>query len=152
METPPCSWVDFGNLAIGIGTFILAIVLGIATWLNSSRDRKVHIANKRQDWINELRIMVSEYLSIVEETWVVNNVPNDNFRRLLALKAKFPLMLNPNENSSKELLENLDELYEGLFKEGKVSKEGFDVLKKDLLETTQQILKTEWNKIKKLKE
>ena len=54
---------DYGELAIGIGTFILAVAVAVSTYYNSRKDRKVHIANKRHEWINEVRNLVSEITS-----------------------------------------------------------------------------------------
>jgi len=59
-------FVDFGTLAIGIGTLVLAIVLGIANWRNAKLDRKVHIADKRQAWIWELGNSLDLYVSVVK--------------------------------------------------------------------------------------
>ena len=56
--------LDYGQLVIGIGTLVLAMVLGIATWVKANRDRRVHIADKRQQWITDLRNSVSEYLAV----------------------------------------------------------------------------------------
>lgn len=64
IETPPCSWIEFGNLAIGLGTFALAIVLGVLGWHNSRRDRKVHIADKQQEWLREFRHNIAELMAL----------------------------------------------------------------------------------------
>ena len=73
MSTPPCHWIDFGNLAIGIGTFTLAIVLAIVNWRSSNRDRKVHIADKRHDWLKEFRSDVAEFLTAMDAADMVND-------------------------------------------------------------------------------
>ncbi|PWG04046.1 hypothetical protein [Polaribacter aquimarinus] len=67
MEVPSSEWIDFGNLAIGIGTFTLAIVLGIISVSSTKKARKVHIADKRQDWINTFRKQVSQVLTLQQQ-------------------------------------------------------------------------------------
>lgn len=67
MEIPSSEWIDFGNLAIGIGTFALAIVLGIISILSTRKGRKVHIADKRQEWINTFRKQVSQVLTLQQQ-------------------------------------------------------------------------------------
>ena len=151
MNNVSCEWVEFGNLAIGVGTFVLAIVLGISNWRTSSMDRKVHIANKRQDWINELRIMVAEYLSIAQEMHVRRKVPDDLMRRLITIRNKLVLMLNPEEENTKLLIEILDSIYNELFTKGEINNKRFYALKTQSLNTAQKIFKSEWRKIKNLK-
>jgi|TARA_B110000090_G_C13185915_1_gene371106 hypothetical protein len=67
MEKPPCAWIDFGNLAIGIGTFILAIILGIISVISTRKARKIHIADKRQEWVFTFRKQVSQVLTLQQQ-------------------------------------------------------------------------------------
>ena len=67
MEIPSSEWIDFGNLAIGIGTFTLAIVLGIISVLSTKKARKIHIADKRQEWVNTFRKQVSQVLTLQQQ-------------------------------------------------------------------------------------
>lgn len=67
MEVPSSEWIDFGNLAIGIGTFTLAIVLGIISVSSTKKARKVHIADKRQEWVNTFRKQVSQVLTLQQQ-------------------------------------------------------------------------------------
>lgn len=60
-------WIDFGNLAIGIGTFALAIVLGIISFMSTNKSRKIHIADKRQEWVSTFRKQVSQVLTIQQQ-------------------------------------------------------------------------------------
>lgn len=64
MYTPSNNIIEYGNLAIGIGTFTLAIVLAFVNWKGSSRDRAVHIADKRQEWVNTFRKTITDILSL----------------------------------------------------------------------------------------
>lgn len=58
------NWIEFGNRAIGIGTFALAMVLGTITLIGSNKDRKVHIADKRQEWIVTFRKQIAGILTV----------------------------------------------------------------------------------------
>jgi len=150
LETPACNWIDFGNLAIGIGTFLLAITLGIVAWVRANRDRRVHIADKRQDWINDLRDTISEYLAICSV--VVDMKEDDNIdekvERYTFLIRKISLMLNPNEKKSKELFDKIEEMKEFLMMRGEQWE--FENLSDKITSVTQKILKEEWERVKSL--
>ena len=67
MEVPSSEWIDFGNLAIGIGTFTLAIVLGVISVSSTKKARKVHLADKRQEWVNTFRKQISQVLTLQQQ-------------------------------------------------------------------------------------
>ncbi|PKG42835.1 hypothetical protein [Psychroflexus sp. MES1-P1E] len=67
MEIPSTEWIIFGNLAIGIGTFTLAIVLGIIGIISAKKGRKIHIADKRQEWVSTFRNYVSEVMTLQQQ-------------------------------------------------------------------------------------
>lgn len=64
LETPLFSLMDIGNLTIGIGTILLGIGVLRATWVIANRDRKVHIADKQQDWLREFRHKIAELMAL----------------------------------------------------------------------------------------
>ena len=64
METSTSQLIDYGNLAIGIGTFTLAIVLGIINVISTVKSRRIHIADKRQEWVTNFRTQVSKILAL----------------------------------------------------------------------------------------
>ena len=65
MDTTTNNWIEYGELAIGIGTFTLAIVLDIISYRNSIRDRAVHIADKRQEWVKDFKASVIKILVLL---------------------------------------------------------------------------------------
>ena len=67
MAEQNCDWINYGNLSIGIGTFILAIILGITTIISNRKSRKIHIADKRQDWIINFRKQIAEILTLQQQ-------------------------------------------------------------------------------------
>jgi len=64
METQTTNYVDIGNLAVGIGTFALAMVLGIINIVANRKSRKIHIADKRQEWVSNFRKQTSKVLAL----------------------------------------------------------------------------------------
>ncbi|MCR1025775.1 hypothetical protein NQT66_13210 [Cellulophaga baltica] len=64
MELPSSEWINFGNIVIGIGTFALAIVLGATGIVSARKARKIHIADKRQEWVSSFRNYISEVLTL----------------------------------------------------------------------------------------
>ncbi|MDH7444647.1 hypothetical protein [Aquimarina sp. 2201CG14-23] len=59
--------VDLGNLILGFGTFFLGIVVLYINTKNSNRDRRIHLADKRQQWIVEFRSTIVELLIEMEK-------------------------------------------------------------------------------------
>jgi hypothetical protein len=64
METSTTQYIDLGNLAVGIGTFTLAVVLGIINIIANRKSSKIHIADKRQEWVSNFRKQVSKILAL----------------------------------------------------------------------------------------
>ncbi|MFH7010851.1 hypothetical protein ACHRV5_03210 [Flavobacterium sp. FlaQc-52] len=67
MEIPSSELINFGNLAVGIGTFALATVLGIVSIVSTRKNRKIHIADKRQEWVASFRKQVSQILTLQKQ-------------------------------------------------------------------------------------
>ncbi len=67
MEILSSEWIDFGNLAVGIGTFTLAVVLAIISIVSTRKDRKIHIADKRQELISTFRRQVSQVMTLQQQ-------------------------------------------------------------------------------------
>lgn len=109
----------------------------------------------RQKWIDELREIISEYLSecekliVLGEDGILNNkiTDKDIFKRLLYLQQKLKLMLNPNESKHIELLELIesitDEIHHGV---GNLIEFGEKL--RGTTEISQKILKEEWVRVK----
>lgn len=132
---------------------LAAVVIGpIVTFKVAKRQI---VSPIRQKWIDELRELISEYLSECErlialgEDGILNKEDTDKstFKRLLYLQQKLKLMLNPNELKHTELLglvESItDEVHHGV---GNL----IDFGNKLRAATTisQKILKEEWVRVK----
>tara|TARA_R110000744_G_scaffold88464_2_gene172469 strand:- start:6947 stop:7414 length:468 start_codon:yes stop_codon:yes gene_type:complete len=141
--------LDYGQLVIGIGTLVLAMVLGIATWVKANRDRRVHIADKRQQWITDLRNSVSEYLAVCNIADMKIAIGDqDILERYWFLVRKIGLLLNPDESKTKKLLSKMENM-KFLFGSQGTQLE-FEDLSEEITEITQKILKEEWERVKNL--
>jgi hypothetical protein len=110
----------------------------------------------RQKWIDELREILSEFLSecrkaiiLYEGTGLLNaeNMDNELFRKLLYLEQKLVLMLNPHEadhieltNIVKDITDNVQHGVDNFIEFGEKLAEATDL--------SQQILKKEWKRVK----
>lgn len=111
--------------------------------------RASSVSNNRQAWINALRDEVTGFLtdadmgSIVRDEMPISyDRAREQFRSARALTAhifKVRLLINPTEGESTRLVEMLEEAQrEGLTAERR----------EDIVSHTQQILKTEWERVK----
>ncbi|MCL5795950.1 MAG: hypothetical protein M1579_00420 [Gammaproteobacteria bacterium] len=110
----------------------------------------------RLKWIEELRELISEYLSecekliVLGEDGILNKEITDKevFKKLLYLQQKLKLMLNPHEFKHIELLELIesitDEIHHGV---GNLIEFGGKL--EGATEISQTILKHEWGRVKR---
>ncbi len=65
------------------------------------------LSRNRQDWINTLRISISEFTSLFVLLSKANEKPiaskDDKWEKLFMLKAKISLLINPNEDDHQQL-------------------------------------------------
>lgn len=110
----------------------------------------------RQKWIDELRELMSEFLSECQKAIIFNegkgslnieNTDEELFRKLLYFEQKLRLMLNPNEDDHTKLTEIVKEIAEETHHGvGDFIKFGEKVDRATRL--SQQILKKEWERVK----
>lgn len=103
----------------------------------------------RQNWINELRNIVSEIISSAELAAIKKGQKNEDFRRLNGLILKAELMVNPEKD--KEFILSLKELNKSLLD---IILERSEITslsepKTQIIALTKQTLKTEWERVKK---
>jgi len=132
---------------------LAAVVIGPFVTLKISK-RQI-VSPIRQKWIDELREVVSEYLSECEKLLVLGKdgmlnteaIDEQLFTRLLYLEQKLKLMLNPQENDHNELLEIIQNLAHDIH-HGQNDPTIFGDRMRDATKATQIILKQEWNRVK----
>jgi hypothetical protein len=100
------------------------------------------VAAFRQKWIDAVRDTLSEYHSILMLAPDVVVISAEDWRRLTGLKTKLNLLLNPKEEGSRRLLLLLSEM-----RDCQNWAERADLSTK-LSTIAQEILKTEWVRIK----
>ena len=142
------NWVSLLPLLISV----LAVTIGPLVALRISK--KQIVSPIRQKWIDDLRELISEYLSVCEGLIVLGKddmlnqeVMDENlYKRLLLLEQKLKLKLNPNEEMHQELLEIIHLLTDGVH-QGVTNILQFGGWLKGATEITRKILKEEWQKI-----
>ena len=135
-----------------------------------AQSRSENLAKNRQDWINNLRVEVANFLSVTHEiynlsgdikdpkirgvtdievmnSWEKHNIKADKFYSFLA-KARFhesniKLLLNPKEEDSMELAESMDELIKSAFSNANIYRGSMRVI-----DVSRKILKFEWERVK----
>jgi len=143
----------------------------IGGWLSGRKKIGIEVISKnRQDWIHELRDIVKDFLTKSSELFKIYSGKNYEKNRssptlstLTELFNYLELLLNPNESESNKILtscQKIIEFFADLEEEilplnGLNSSEisNFDSrlysYQKELTKNTQNVLKTEWERVKK---
>ncbi len=134
---------------------LIAVFLGpfLSAWVA----RRQIVAPIRQKWIDELRDLITEFLStarmlvVVEETNGILNkedIDKETYKKMLSIERKLTLMLNPNETLHNDLMEHIRDLLDQT-EHGVPDLLEFGSLVRETTEVAQQILKAEWVRVKK---
>lgn len=134
---------------------LVAVVLGpfLSAWVA----RRQIVAPIRQKWIDELRDLITEFLSTAQMLVVVNDsngilneddIDKETYKNMLSIERKLTLMLNPNESLHNELMVHIRELLDKT-EHGVSNLSEFGPLVSKITETAQRILKEEWVRVKK---
>ena len=154
-ETIPfeTSILDYGELAIGVGTFLLGITVAVTTAYTSRRGRRIHIADKRMEWITDFRNTISELISVAHMAAPPrNNDANHLLERFITLRNKIALMGLSEEGRIMEpehISYDINRLE--LYVNGENMENTFQNLQWALLNKSQRIINEKWKKIKELK-
>jgi hypothetical protein len=109
------------------------------------------ISRNRQDWINTLRISISEFISLCIILSKVNehivNSAEDKWERFFALRSKISLLINPKEDDHQQLDELIEKATQFILNN---NKEGFRNIRREIIKLSQQILKREWERVKQV--
>ena len=134
---------------------LIAVFLGpfLSAWVA----RRQIVAPIRQKWIDELRKLITEFLSTAQMLAVVNesngilnedDIDKETYKKMLSIERKLTLMLNPNETLHNELMKHIRELLDKT-EHGISNLLEFGPLVRKITETAQSILKEEWVRVKK---
>ena len=127
---------------------------------NSLIQFKATIAAKnRQDWINELRHTLSEFLSYASLVSNFNADLNEKsdihvyLQKILYAKAKIELLVNKEKEEQKHLVEKMEELFVAIT--GKKSQDDNEIpfrkARTEVIKAANQLFNLHWKKIKDLK-
>jgi len=143
-------------------TALLAVLLGplVSLWAAQRQSRVAVLSANRQAWINALRDLISEYVSIsgLMHAGDWSNRTEIEFdqkmERLVLLSAKIRLMLNPKEDDHQRLSKILGDLILTMgaraVASGKRDSEKARILVGELVLLSQTILKREWERVKRV--
>lgn len=160
-----------GTLVLGLATIILGLLnyrlsnmVKSESKRSAEKDRRVHLADKRHDWVRELRETVSGFLSAIQEVTTAKKT-NDyhdalnisNKVGLLTNKTRL-LLLPEGNNTADQLLSKMTEYVQVAM----VEKRPMDIDKRkeyddrildidaEVSLLAKSIIETEWEKIKNL--
>lgn len=111
--------------------------------------REASVANKRQDWINQLRSLLARFLATAP--LIRNKAKRDEgYGTFLAVYSEFQLMLNPLEKDHQILLEALEKYFRSVdAPEPMLTDQSLEMPRRDLLVARAQVvLKREWLLVK----
>lgn len=143
-------------------TALFAVVLGplVSIWAAQRQSRVTVLSANRQAWINNLRELISEYISISglihAGDWSGRTETDfdQKMERLALLNAKIRLMINPREQDHERLTKLLGDLVltmGGRAANGeKKNPEKARGIINELIPLSQSILKREWERVKRV--
>ena len=143
-------------------TALFAVLLGplVSIWVAQRQIRVTVLSANRQTWINTLRDLIAEYISISALVhagdWSSRTEVefDQKLERLALLNAKIRLMLNPNEPDHERLGTLLGDLL--LTMGGRASaankrdSQKARTIHNELLPLSQSVLKREWERVKRV--
>lgn len=147
--SPPATTIfDHGEFLIGAGTFLLAIIVAISTGYTAKRNRRVHIADKRKEWLGEFRSKVAELLltlTLLDRKRDLEILERHNLLINELLLLSFQDM--DNSDASKSMTELLQQL---LAMQTDSNPDATSGNAANVMKTAHKIIDDKWKKIKNL--
>ena len=156
---------EFILKVIPMATALVAIIISplISIYVTKKQLRASVNSKSRQEWINTLRDEITNYLFgfiKLEGMWFDNaqaeikehTLPHNSQDLTKALdelqkhKIKISLLINPNEEDHKKLINLLENAYQNIQNKSKSRNE----IETEVLQLSQAILKREWERVKLL--
>ena len=147
------------EMLLSIGTLLLISFLAILqTYISNYSSEKREESNRRtqtelklaefrQEWIDGLRDDLSEFASLLNN----DSFPsNENFERMVVLHARIMLRMNNGDVKYPTLLKAMSSYLKAARSEkGKMRDIDITTAHTTLITTSQDLLKTEWNRLKR---
>jgi hypothetical protein len=141
-------------------TALVAVIIGpFVSWKITKRQISAStVTISRQQWINNLRDTLADYLAKANMAWAIARKHPDDAQKIsrieqvAQLNYKIHLLINPNEEDHAKLARLVDCISSSLNKLAKT--EGQDLIhefgdkQEELIKLSQQILKREWGRVK----
>jgi hypothetical protein len=144
-------------IVLGVTTIAGTAIGAAVTYLVGRQQfRAAVLSANRQAWINNLRDCIAEYQSLVDGILLHEQREKmsaetraEKLARLDFVWAKIQLLINPTEQDHQKLAENIRKL--SVIVIGGVSVDHIELpsLQKNLTTVAQQVLKREWERVKK---
>ncbi len=144
----------------GTATLIAAIIAAAASFIGLVLAKEQKISEFRQSWIDDLRGEISDYLSIFTQIRdeVQRNFSTQSekiahlspmYSRLNRASNLIRLRLNPEEDLSQDVVGLMDEMENLSGDDTSLAGDAGDALENELREKSQQLLKCEWDRVRK---
>lgn len=138
--------VDFGNLAVGIGTMAVAWVSFYANKRFLDKESAKTMAQFRINWINGLRNEISKFISVAISIHAHENGPIDIKNIMILNESKSKIRLNMQVSKHHIFLKVLDDIVYALLNDDKDNL--FEKLLHKLHIESESILEEAWSRAK----
>ena len=147
---------------ISAATALVAVLIGplVSIWIAKRQSRVTVLSANRQAWINILRDLIAEYISITSlihaGDWSSRTETefDQRMERLVLLRAKVRLMLNPKEDDHQRLEQLLSDLLLTMggraTERNKRDAQKAKTMVEELVPLSQSIFKREWERVKRV--
>lgn len=127
----------------------ITFFLGIASWLHSRKIAFINtVTSERVKWINTLRENISEFCGLTHH-WVHTKLSESEanlaLKEIDKLRIYIKLQLNPDDPADQELIRIIDKIPDHT---DETQKEKLKELINAAIISTQNLLKTEWERVK----
>lgn len=140
-----------------ISQILIPVLVAIITYIIAKKQiTNAGVTQFRQNWIDNLREAISAYIAKAEMISMLDYDDDENyfehFKDLSRMQYKIELLLNPNEDDHKEVVNLIsdirDVIHEEDIEDDKLDKRIDDLIDR-LLDVSKNVLKREWNVVKK---
>ena len=139
-----------GSAFAALGSSILGPV--VSYWISRREIRASIVSSNRQLWIDALRNDITEllvHLQLLARSEIADRQSSELVTQGVRLRNRILLRLNPNEEPHRELVRAIDDvLKQGISPESPLTPTAVETASAKIVEISQSILKTEWNRVK----
>ncbi|HEX8309312.1 MAG TPA: hypothetical protein VF645_12930 [Allosphingosinicella sp.] len=145
----------FGLPDVAVGAVVAAFLTGIISLLGLIISKEQKTSEYRQAWIDSLRSEISQLIAHINVCYAMREQGEEDWSilRLDAIAvnqaaAQIKLRLNPEEKSSRKILQHIEDLEVFIHTE-ETSFERLNQIEEDLAADAQALLKAEWVRVRR---